>query len=85
MPLVRPAPLSAWMLAGLSGGVAPAGGDELLGRGRVRRGAPGRPGTAGSGHRRACLPQPNIIMTGTGPGRSPGSDERHLDVDVIAG
>ena len=39
MPLVRPAPLSAWMLVGLERRVAPAGGDQLLGRGRIAAGA----------------------------------------------
>ena len=70
--------------------VAPAGGDQLLGRGRIaaggRRRTPGRARRrpAGGGSPGSSRPPPNIIITGTGPWRR-RRDQRHLDVDVDRG
>ena len=82
MPFVRPGAVVGLDAAGLHRGVAPAVGDQLLGRGRIRRcrrcgagapGAPPRPGPkprAGGGGVPGAggMPErpPNIIITGTG-------------------
>ena len=94
MPLVRPAPLSAWMLAGLSDGVAPAVGDELLGRGRIAAGGAGRRRTepadaaaGGAGRRRpaAARRRRTSSSRGTGPFASAGVTSVIWMSTVIAG
>ena len=51
MPFVRPAPLSAWMLAGFEERVAPAVGDQLLGRRRIAAGRAADGSAAATGRR----------------------------------
>ena len=89
MPLVRPAPLSAWMLAGIDRRVAPAVGDQLLGRGRIAAGGAAAAGARrrGRARRRRRAPAPGMPRrrrTSSSPApalRVGRRDERHLDVD----
>src|SRR5437867_11735364 len=78
MPLVRPAPLSAWMLDGLSDAYpqpsaincSAAGGS--LAAGGAKPPPPGPPRPTGGGSPGRLRPPPNMIMTGTGPFASAG-------------
>ena len=95
MPFVRPAPLSAWMLAGADRGVAPAVGDQLLGCRRIGGSArcagaprPGRSRARRAAARRA--PAASRIGRRTSSSPAPASsrgrrDQRHLNSTVIAG
>ena len=71
MPSVRPAPLSAWTLVGMSIGVAPALGQHLL----LPCWAAGRRRHCGkrfAAWRQNSRLKPNSIITGTGPLASAG-------------
>ena len=72
---------------GIERRVAPAGGDQLLGRRRIAAGRRPDASAAPAGRRLApgcpgSPPPPNIIITGTGLCASAGVTSDHLDVDL---